>query len=278
MTDHGVGELRAALESIYIYLRTKPDETHEKHGEACGTDLCVLCLAESVAREALALTPQQEVRGERCDAICWLDRKTRCRRPLGHSGYHEAVGIQWTANPWHQGNQHGGGEHVQSGPPTQKKRCCHDSRRRDGWLDNHCLKCGVEGYWEDGSLSPSTEIHPSGKLLVKATFEPDENPETESPQPNQPRAEEGRLAELKAERDFLLNWTAPRLGPGLSSSALTHVAIVGGEPDFEPADKYDLEGCEETFNAMPDHLKERVRHLIERYRAALSLPEEGSSE
>lgn len=34
--------------------------------------------------------------------------------------------------------------------------CEHDSRRVDGWYDDHCLRCGAEGYWGAGYALPVT--------------------------------------------------------------------------------------------------------------------------
>lgn len=50
---------------------------------------------------------------------------------------------------------------------TRRRRCQHDSIRVDGWLDAHCLRCGEDGYWEDGQRVASVDIHPSGKVLVR---------------------------------------------------------------------------------------------------------------
>jgi hypothetical protein len=45
-----------------------------------------------------------------------------------------------------------------------QRNCAHDSMRSDGLLDDHCLKCGVDGYWNGGLRRDKT--HPSGKLLI----------------------------------------------------------------------------------------------------------------
>lgn len=39
----------------------------------------------------------------------------------------------------------------------------HDSTRRDGSLDDHCLRCGAGGYWHEGHRHEL--VHPSGKVL-----------------------------------------------------------------------------------------------------------------
>lgn len=38
---------RSACEEALHYLRLREGETHQQLGEACGIDLCVLCLVES---------------------------------------------------------------------------------------------------------------------------------------------------------------------------------------------------------------------------------------
>lgn len=48
-------------------------------------------------------------------------------------------------------------------PAAPTSACVHDSLRTDGALDDHCLLCGVEGYWHDGHRHDWT--HPSGKAL-----------------------------------------------------------------------------------------------------------------
>ena len=49
------------------------------------------------------------------------------------------------------------------GPRAERKPCRHDSLRGDGTLDDHCLRCGIEGYWHDGHRHDRS--HPSGKIL-----------------------------------------------------------------------------------------------------------------
>ena len=48
--------------------------------------------------------------------------------------------------------------------------CRHDSTRVDGWLDDHCLRCGSAGYFKDGRYVDPTgkpsKGHPSGKTLI----------------------------------------------------------------------------------------------------------------
>lgn len=47
--------LADALESLTTFLSYPGrDDTHQRIGEACGVDLCIVCLAEVTAREALA--------------------------------------------------------------------------------------------------------------------------------------------------------------------------------------------------------------------------------
>ena len=48
-----VERLEGALRELDAYLRIAPDQDHRRHGEACGQDACILCLCESIAREAL---------------------------------------------------------------------------------------------------------------------------------------------------------------------------------------------------------------------------------
>ena len=45
-----------------------------------------------------------------------------------------------------------------------QKSCQHDSTRQDGTLDDHCLRCGIEGYWHYGHRHDKP--HPSGKILI----------------------------------------------------------------------------------------------------------------
>jgi hypothetical protein len=42
--------------------------------------------------------------------------------------------------------------------------CVHESTRVDGSLDDHCLRCGVAGYWHAGHRHDLR--HPSGKILL----------------------------------------------------------------------------------------------------------------
>lgn len=53
----------------------------------------------------------------------------------------------------------------QSAPDTRPP-CRHDSTRRDGdmALDDHCLRCGADGYWHYGHRHD--RAHPSGKVLI----------------------------------------------------------------------------------------------------------------
>jgi hypothetical protein len=55
------------------------------------------------------------------------------------------------------------GVQAQNNPPP-RKACRHDSSRRDGTLDTHCLLCGADGYWHYGHRHDT--IHPSGKILI----------------------------------------------------------------------------------------------------------------
>ncbi len=52
--EQRVAELEAALQEVSSYLRLKPGESHQRMGEACGVDACILCLAGSIVRDALA--------------------------------------------------------------------------------------------------------------------------------------------------------------------------------------------------------------------------------
>ena len=62
--------------------------------------------------------------------------------------------------------------HGGSTPPGRTSPPCrHDSLRGDGWLDDHCLRCGADGYWQEGVLRiilphDLTVTHPSGKKLL----------------------------------------------------------------------------------------------------------------
>lgn len=53
--------------------------------------------------------------------------------------------------------------------PAERKACSHDSTRLDGLLDTCCLKCGADGYWQDGQRRVSGEgvAHPGGKILLR---------------------------------------------------------------------------------------------------------------
>lgn len=78
-----------------------------------------------------------------------------------------------------------------------------------------------------------------------------------------------RLRRTEAEREYLLLWLGgitPALR-GLSADALTLVAFRGGRPHSYPRDKGDLGRCERAFNAMPAHLQDRARPLLEAWRA-----------
>lgn len=59
----------------------------------------------------------------------------------------------------------------QAGPRRVRPPCRHDSTRGDGWLDTHCLRCGLDGRWLGGvrikRFALKGKIHPSGKLLLK---------------------------------------------------------------------------------------------------------------
>lgn len=52
---------------------------------------------------------------------------------------------------------------VATSAPAPKPPCRHDSTRRDGTLDNCCLRCGADGYWHYGHRHDRP--HPSGKTL-----------------------------------------------------------------------------------------------------------------
>lgn len=54
--------------------------------------------------------------------------------------------------------------------PFARRTCLHDSTRRDGTLDDHCLLCGADGYWHNGHRH-DTE-HPSGKVLLRIACAP----------------------------------------------------------------------------------------------------------
>lgn len=67
---------------------------------------------------------------------------------------------------------------VTAGPAPPRKECRHDSTRRDGALDTHCLKCGEDGYWHHGHSH--FKVHPSGKVLVSLGCPDEAEPETPS--------------------------------------------------------------------------------------------------
>lgn len=50
--------------------------------------------------------------------------------------------------------------------PDADEVCEHDSLRADGWLDDHCLRCGSAGYWRHGVEDHPPADHPSGALLL----------------------------------------------------------------------------------------------------------------
>jgi hypothetical protein len=68
------------------------------------------------------------------------------------------------------------GEALALGQPASPPRVedvgehAHDSTRRDGLLDDHCLVCGADGYWQNGALFPGVGErvpHPGGKTLLR---------------------------------------------------------------------------------------------------------------
>jgi hypothetical protein len=58
----------------------------------------------------------------------------------------------------------GGEPNVTGAKPPEREPCVHDSTRRDGTLDNCCLRCGAAGYWHFGHRHD--RLHPSGKILL----------------------------------------------------------------------------------------------------------------
>jgi hypothetical protein len=82
----------------------------------------------------------------------------------------------------------------QQGPASPRRHCDHDSKRLDGYLDEHCLRCGMSGYWRRGKLVVEVDIHPSGKPLVKlgegvSWLDDDRDEPVSSPQPRSEEAE-----------------------------------------------------------------------------------------
>src|ERR1044072_3204337 len=54
--------LRETLRLIWTYLHSTAPSDHHRMGEACGEDLCILCLAEATAKEALIGGPSDSLR------------------------------------------------------------------------------------------------------------------------------------------------------------------------------------------------------------------------
>lgn len=83
-------------------------------------------------------------------------------------------------------------------------------------------------------------------------------------------------ANIAAERDFLL--ARATAGPdaawiGTSSNALVLAAIheTGMPPSGQwPRDKGDLGRCEETLSRAPEHLKDMMRPIVERWQRHVS--------
>lgn len=53
---------------------------------------------------------------------------------------------------------------VESSYPDHRSSCEHDSCRMDGTLDNHCLLCGIDGYWHKGHRHD--RAHPGGEKIL----------------------------------------------------------------------------------------------------------------
>lgn len=51
------------------------------------------------------------------------------------------------------------------GKASKPTPCQHDSRRIDSLLDNHCMRCGADGYWLSGYRLDVP--HPGGKTLLR---------------------------------------------------------------------------------------------------------------
>lgn len=82
------------LRELFHYVHLAPGETHRKLGEACGIDLCVLCLAESKIEAALATG--NSLSREPKQSVFWCTRcrtggTTPCDCPSGEPGDREQV-------------------------------------------------------------------------------------------------------------------------------------------------------------------------------------------
>lgn len=82
---------------------------------------------------------------------------------------------------------------------------------------------------------------------------------------------EEAIARLEAERDYLLH-----MPEGLSARNMILCAITGKRPDegdwkdsYTPRDRGDLGRCERAYELAPDHLKSRMRSIIDGWAAAL---------
>lgn len=67
--------------------------------------------------------------------------------------------------------------------------CVHDSTRVDGTLGDHCLRCGVGGYWHEGLRHDVAHVS-GGTLIVLAP----------APGPDQPRRERAPLCPCGCEQ------------------------------------------------------------------------------
>jgi len=77
-----------------------------------------------------------------------------------------------------------------------------------------------------------------------------------------------KVAELKAERDFLLFALMPSSPFGMSSSNMLLSAITGCEVDafFRPRDEFDWTRAERTYEAAPEHLKPKLKVIMDDWR------------
>jgi hypothetical protein len=78
---------------------------------------------------------------------------------------------------------------------------------------------------------------------------------------------------VAAERDFLLARMFAQPSHeyvGISSNALVEVAFHGGQTVERPRDESDLGRCENTFAMMPAHLQQRVKPLLQTWRADIT--------
>lgn len=79
------------------------------------------------------------------------------------------------------------------------------------------------------------------------------------------------VAEIRAERGMLLRRLVAdhehdSTLVGRSSTAMLIAAFYAARPSFRPYDVYDLNRCERTYEAAPEHLRERMLPMLMEFR------------